>query len=124
MLQFNRKYFMLAMLLLLTEIGIAIFVTDSFVRPYFGDFLVVMLIYCAIKSVLPWSVWQATAVTLIFAYLVEFAQYFRIVDRLGLAENLCAKTIIGYGFEWWDMLAYTLGIASIISVEKFCGQHA
>jgi DNA integrity scanning protein DisA with diadenylate cyclase activity len=96
---------------------IALFIHDSFIRPYFGDYLVVMLIYCAIKTFLKTSTLKIAAGVLVFSYVVEILQYLHIVDRLGLSGNVIAKTVIGYGFEWWDILAYTLGVITILIVE-------
>jgi hypothetical protein len=53
-----------------------------------------------------------------FAYAIEVLQYFSIVDRLGLSGNIVAKTVIGYGFEWWDILAYTFGIITVLILER------
>jgi Protein of unknown function (DUF2809) len=117
MLTFNLRFFLLTILFFVTEVLIALYVKDSFVRPYVGDYLVVMLIYCAARTFIKASPVKMAIAVLLFAYLVEVLQYFRIVDRLGLSGNLVAKTVIGYGFEWLDMLAYTLGVITILLVE-------
>ena len=49
-LQFDKYYFFAALLLFLVELVIALYVKDNFVRPYLGDLLVVILIYCCLKS--------------------------------------------------------------------------
>ena len=118
MLTFNRKYFILAVILFVIEVLIALFVRDGFFRPYFGDYLVVMLVYCAVRTFIKGSTLKIAIGVLIFAYCIEVLQYFRIVDRLGLSDNTLAKTVIGYGFEWWDIVAYTLGVVTILIVEK------
>jgi Protein of unknown function (DUF2809) len=117
MLTFNLRFFLLTILFFVTEVLIALYVKDSFVRPYVGDYLVVMLIYCAVRTFIKANPVKMAIAVLLFAYLVEVLQYFRIVDRLGLSGNLVAKTVIGYGFEWLDMLAYTLGVGTILLVE-------
>ncbi|MET0244352.1 MAG: DUF2809 domain-containing protein [Flavitalea sp.] len=117
--KFSLKYFILAMLIFITELLIALYVRDRFIRPYFGDYLVVMLVYCGVRTFLQGSVWKIAIGSLIFAYFIETLQYLRIVDRLGLADNIVAKTVIGYGFEWKDIFAYTLGIATLILIEFF-----
>jgi hypothetical protein len=117
MLTFNLKYLLLAFILFTIEMLIALFIHDSFIRPYFGDYLVVMLIYCAIKTFLKTSTLKIAAGVLVFSYVVEILQYLHIVDRLGLSGHIIAKTVIGYGFEWWDILAYTLGVITILIVE-------
>ena len=52
MFKFNWPYFIVALYSFLTELLIALFVRDMNVRSYGGDFLVVTLIYCTIKSFL------------------------------------------------------------------------
>lgn len=116
MFTFNKKFFFLTLLLFITEVLIALYVKDRFVRPYVGDYLVVMLIYCFVRTFLNSPVLPTAIAVLLFAYLIETLQYFRLVDRLGLEHNVIAKTVIGYGFSWIDMLAYTLGIISILAV--------
>ncbi len=117
MFVFNLRFFLLSILFFITEVLIALYVKDNFVRPYVGDYLVVMLIYCAVRTFIKADPVKIAIAVLLFAYLVEVLQYFRIVDRLGLSGNQVAKTVIGYGFEWWDILAYTLGVLTILLVE-------
>lgn len=118
MLTFNLRFFLLTFVFFVTEVLIALYVKDDFVRPYVGDYLVVMLIYCAVRTFIKANPVKVAIAVLLFAYMVEVLQYFRIVDRLGLSGNQVAKTVIGYGFEWWDMLAYTLGVLTIVLMEN------
>jgi len=115
---FNRGYFALALVLFVVEVLIALYVSDRFIRPYVGDYLVVILLYCAVRSVVNLSAQKVAAGVLLFSYCIEVLQYYRLVDRLGLSGNKLAKTVIGYGFSWWDMLAYTLGVVTVLLVEK------
>ncbi len=86
MLTFNKNYFGLAVLIFCIEVLIALFVHDAFVRPYLGDVLVVMLIYCFLKSFLKVSVLTASIVVVIFAFSIEFLQYLHIVEILHLEK--------------------------------------
>jgi len=117
-MKFNLRYFVYTVLLFVTEVLIALFVHDQFIRPYIGDFLVVILIYCFVKSFLNTPVVPTALGVLVFAYTVELLQYFRIVEVLGLQHSRAARIIIGSSFEWLDMLTYTLGILMVILVEK------
>ena len=119
MFQFNRNYFKLTILLFLIETAIALYLHDNFVRPYFGDFLVVMLLYCFLKSFLNVSVWLAAGFVLLFSFAIETAQYFNMVEKLGLQHYKIAKVVLGNSFAWMDLLAYVLGILAVISIEKF-----
>ena len=76
MLKFKLKYFILAAILFLIEVLIALFIHDNFIRPFVGDVLVVILIYCFIKSFLNSPVVITAIAVLLFAYLIEVLQYF------------------------------------------------
>lgn len=122
MLQFNRNYFLLTILLFVIELCIALFVNDNFIRPYFGDVLVVILIYCFAKTFLNISVTKAAIFVLVIAFSIETLQYFLIVEKLHLQDNKIAKTIIGTSFAWEDILAYCVGIFIVVVIEKFCNK--
>ena len=118
MFQFNRNYFILTILLFLIETAIALYLHDNFIRPYFGDFLVVILLYCFVKSFVNVSVWVAAGLVLLFSFAIEIAQYFNAVEKLGLQHYKIATVVLGNSFTWMDLLAYILGILTVISIEK------
>ena len=118
MFTFKAKYFLFAFLLFIIEVLIALFIRDRFIRPYVGDFLVVILMYCFLRAFINASPVKLAIGVLLFSYTIEILQYFQIVDRLGLSGNLIAKTVIGYGFEWWDLVAYTLGVIFVYMVDR------
>ncbi len=118
MLSFNKHYFLLTIIFLAIEIGIALYLHDAIIRPYVGDVLVVILIYCFVKSFLNVSVSKAAIGVLLFAFLIETLQYVAIVEKLRLQDNRLARTVIGTSFSWEDILAYIFGIASVVGVEK------
>jgi hypothetical protein len=112
------KYGLLALLLFGIEVLIALYLHDRIIRPYIGDLLVVILIYCCVKAVINAPVFATALGVLLFAYAVETLQYFRVVDLLGLGHSKLARVIIGSSFEWMDMLAYTLGIGLVLILER------
>lgn len=115
---FNVKYFATAILIFLVEIIIALYVHDNIIRPYAGYFLVVILIYCFLKSFLHIPVIPTAFSVLLFSYCVETLQYFHLVKKLGLQNSKFARIVIGTSFEWIDIIAYTLGIAFTIFIES------
>jgi hypothetical protein len=117
MLICNKKYLALAGSLLIIEVLIALYVHDEIIRPYGGDFLVVILLYCFLKSFITIKTEIAGIIVLVFAYFIETMQYFNIVDQLGLQNNSMARTIIGTFFTFTDILAYTLGTLFILFTE-------
>ncbi|RYZ15844.1 MAG: DUF2809 domain-containing protein [Chitinophagaceae bacterium] len=117
MLTFRPRYFLLALLLFLMEVLIALYVNDWLIRPYGGDYLVVILLYCALRAFVNVTPWKGALAVLLFAYAIETAQYFELVRHLGLSHNRLARTVIGTGFEWKDLVAYTLGIGTVLLLE-------
>ena len=118
MLTFHNTYFILSILLFLIEIFIALFARDQVIRPYGGDLLVVILLYCLIKSVINFPVTLTALGVLLFSYLVETLQFFNVVNHIGLANSKTANILIGNSFSWLDILAYTLGILLVLGIEK------
>ncbi|OOQ58005.1 ribosomal maturation YjgA family protein [Mucilaginibacter pedocola] len=116
--QFNKYYFLLAALLFNAEVLIAGFMHDSFIRPYGGDFLVVILVYSAIKAFFKTDVRITALGVLIFSYVVEVGLYFHLIDKLGWRNSVLARNLLGTTFRWEDILAYTLGMAMVVMVEE------
>jgi hypothetical protein len=123
MLKFNPYYFAITVLLFITEIVIALFVNDQFIRPYGGDFLVVILIYCFLKSFVNLSVGVAATLVLLFSFFIETTQYFNAIGQLGLQDSEIAKAILGNSFAWNDILAYVAGILCVISIEMLVSKR-
>jgi hypothetical protein len=118
MLTFNKNYFILTISIFILEVLIALFARDNFVRPYLGDALVVILIYCFIKSFLRLPVFTVAIFVLVFSFTIEFLQYVNVLEMIGLDNSKVARILIGYSFEWIDLLAYTMGISVVLVVEK------
>jgi hypothetical protein len=102
-------YFSCFLLLFGIETGIAVFVHDRIVRPYIGDVLVTMLVYYFVRTIFPFRYHWMPFYVFIFACIIEFLQYLRIIEFLGLAENPVARTVIGTSFSWIDILCYGAG---------------
>lgn len=119
MLTFNKNYFAFAVLVFLIEVMIALYVHDQFIRPYLGDVLVVILIYCFLKSFVRIPVATASIAVLLFSFAVEFLQFLNIVEKLNLEDSKLARTVIGTSFSWIDLLTYIIGIIIVIGFEKY-----
>lgn len=103
------KYALVFAILLFIEVMIALYVRDSFVRPYVGDILVVILIYCFIRMFLPDKIRLLPLYIFIFATGVEILQYFNIVEILGLENNTFLSLLIGSVFDIKDIGCYGVG---------------
>ena len=111
-------YALVTIFVLLLEIVIALFVHDRIIRPYLGDSLAVVLVYCGVRAVTPLGVRVATAIALAIAFAVEVGQWLDYVDRLGLGHVRWARIVLGTGFDPQDLIAYSLGAAAILLVES------
>ena len=122
-MRLSIKYIIAFLVLLATEIFIAIYVHDNFIRPYLGDSIVVVLIYVLIMGLfnIPRS-FKSKNITalavLSFSFIVEGLQAISFINYTGLADNKFARIILGTSFSWWDMLAYVGGYLFIIIIEK------
>ena len=115
---FNWRYFLAFGIIFLIEVFIAVVIRDGIVRPFLGDVLVVIMLYCLTKTFFKISVNKAIIYVLIFAFTVEFAQYFKLVEVLGLEENKIARVVIGSTYDPLDLLAYLVGGLFVFFVER------
>jgi hypothetical protein len=118
-LAFNPKYLIFTVILFAVEICIALFLTDAVTRPFVGDVLVVILIYCFFRIFLNAAYWKIALAVFLLACLIEVLQYFDYVARLGLENNRLISVILGRTFEPIDFIAYFTGFLFVILIEKF-----
>ncbi len=102
-------YAALAAVLIAVEVCIALFVHDSFVRPYVGDMLVVLVIYALVRAVLPEGARLLPLWVFLFAAGVEALQYFDIVRLLGLEGSRFFSILIGSTADIKDIACYAVG---------------
>lgn len=109
-LQFSLKYLLLTVLIFLVEVLIATKLSHIFfVRAYLGDVIVVMLLYTFVKSFVKVNNEKLILGILIFSFLIEFAQYFNIAEKLGFRPGSLMYIVIGNSFSWIDNLCYAAG---------------
>ena len=119
MFSFNKNYLFLTLLLFSVEVLIAVFVNDTLIRPFVGDVLVVILIYCFLRIFLNADHRKTAFGVLLFACLIEILQYFDYVKLLGLENNRTLSVMMGRTFEWLDFAAYFVGFLLIMTAESF-----
>lgn len=106
----SRIFYLAAtMILLAVEVFIALYVHDSFIRPYVGDVLVVIVLYCFVRIWIPKG-WAWLPVFLfLFAAGVEVMQYFQLSKMLGVGDNPFFRIVLGSVFDVKDILCYGVG---------------
>lgn len=101
--------FILFMIFLAIEVLIALYVHDDFVRPYLGDVLVVVVLYFFVRIWIPEKYRWLPGVIFVFVAAVEVLQYFRLVEILGVENNVFLRTILGSTFDFKDIVCYGAG---------------
>jgi hypothetical protein len=118
MLRFKPAYFFLAILLVATDVFIVDCLHDAVIRPYGGDFLWGIFLYCLFRSIVNKPVMPIALGVLLFCYAEETLQYFHLADRLGFTKPSLMRTLIGTSFTWVDIGCYTLGIGIVLMLES------
>ncbi|QEH69058.1 DUF2809 domain-containing protein [Cellulosilyticum sp. ST5] len=103
------KYLITFTILLCIEILIAICVHDTFIRPYVGDLLVVVVLYCIVRVIIPDKYRLMPFWIFVFAAFIECLQYLKWVERLGIENNAFLRILMGATFDWKDIVCYGIG---------------
>ncbi|MBN2801956.1 MAG: DUF2809 domain-containing protein [Deltaproteobacteria bacterium] len=117
-IEFKLIYLLIAAGLFLIETYIAIWVHDGFVRPYLGDFIVPLFLYCLFRGLFTGSKYIWIFSSFGICYVIEILQGFQIVEKLGLSNFKLAVILIGTSFSIEDLAAYTAGAGTIVLFEK------
>jgi hypothetical protein len=117
-MKFSKTYFFLFILLFLIEVCIAYFLKSGFIRHTVGDFLVVILLYCLFKSFINHKPISMALIVLIISFAIEFLQLTTFLEMLNLQDNMYAKLVLGNTFHFSDLVAYTVGVITIIGIES------
>lgn len=115
--QFNTYYFTAFCALLLIEIAIALYIKGGFIRHTVGDFLVVALLYCFVKSFLNIKPLPLAITVLLFSFCIEFLQLANLLEYLKLRDNKFIAIVFGTSFSVQDLIAYTFGALAIWSID-------
>ncbi|MBT8257625.1 MAG: DUF2809 domain-containing protein [Bacteroidia bacterium] len=102
---------------MIIEIGIATFISGGFIRHSLGDFLAVILLYCLIMSFFKIKPIIVAWIVLIIATFIEVGQFFKVLEVLELQDNRLLNIVFGNTFSYGDLIAYLLGIMTVIIVE-------
>lgn len=94
-MRLSYRYGLAFLLIFITELLIGIYVRDSFIRPFVGDLLVVVLIYCFLMTFLKKNPITVAIGVFVFACIVELNQYFKLNNVLAFEENGFSDVILG-----------------------------
>lgn len=119
-----RRTYLICCFIFLTIVFYIGFFTTGFVRVYVGDVIIIPVLYFLFRAIWPTTTFRAALVIFLFAVSVEVAQYFDIVEWLGLTNNRVAVIVIGTSFSWGDMVAYLVGIFLSVAVDIWVQKKA
>ncbi len=90
----------------------------SFIPDAFGDALWAMAVYCLWRIVLVRKrYFTAAAAALLTAFSIEFSQLLQMDRLVRLRSTFLGHMLLGQGFLWTDLIAYTVGIVCIFLVS-------
>ena len=119
MFKFNLKYFLIFISIFIIEVIIALFIKDNFIRPYFGDYLVIFLVYYFLLSFMNADKNKIALGVLVFAFTVEIIQYFQVLSYFNLEKNRILRIVAGSTFSFEDLIIYTIAFLTIIFFNTY-----
>lgn len=119
MFKFNLKYFLIFISIFIVEVIIAIYIKDNFIRPYFGDYLVIFLVYFFSLSFINADKNKIALSVLVFAFTIEIIQYFQVLSYFNLEKNRILRIVAGNTFSFEDLIIYTLAFLTIILFNRY-----
>ena len=121
--QLNKYYLVIAHSIFLIELAIAFIIKTGFIRYTFGDYLVVILLYAIFRGCTNLSVRASALVVLLIAYGIELLQLTPFLAYFNLQNSFTAKLIFGSTFQIGDIIAYSLGILTVLLIEYYNENH-
>lgn len=112
--------------IIISLIGIAVLIPLGLISRHInclpnevGDALWAMMIFCIWRIILhrkPLTI--VAVVSLINSYLVEFSQLITWSFLVEFRKTFLGHVMLGQGFLWVDLVAYTIGIACIFGLFR------
>ena len=91
----------------------------NFVPLYLGDFLYAIMIYLLIRILfIKNKSIQVAVFSLLVCYSIETFQLYQAEWIIAVRKTIFGRYVLGQGFLWTDILAYTFGVAIAFCVEK------
>lgn len=115
----NKTYLKISILLFIIEVIIALFINDQFVRPLFGDYLASILLFYLMATFIRISENRIAVYALLTSYIIELLQYIQILKLVKMNKIKIVTILFVTSFSWIDILAYTLGILTVVVLHNF-----
>lgn len=97
----------------------------AFIPLWIGDALWAVMIYLLMRMIfIHTSVIKIAAWSLTFCFAIEISQVYQAPWINHIRSTLIGHLILGQGFLWSDLIAYTVGILTIVIVESLLHTQA
>ncbi|MBZ4043923.1 ribosomal maturation YjgA family protein [Flavobacterium hibisci] len=91
----------------------------DFIPVCFGDFLYAVMIYILARIFLiNHKPVQIAIISLLICYSIECFQLYQADWIAAIRKTIFGKYVLGQGFLWTDLIAYTCGITIVFIIEK------
>ncbi|BDS12048.1 ribosomal maturation YjgA family protein [Aureispira anguillae] len=85
-----------------------------------GDLLWALMVYWIIGFLFPrYSIQKLALISLSICFLIEFSQLCQVDWLNAMRSNRFGSLVLGKGFLWTDLLAYTIGIGIGMTSELY-----
>lgn len=91
----------------------------AFLRDYAGDTLWALMVFWGFAFLfakLPTG--KVMAAALVFSYAIEFSQLYQADWINALRHTTLGGLVLGFGFQWSDLVCYTAGVLAGAGIEK------
>lgn len=94
------------------------------INAYLGDALWALMIYQIFAIIYKGKSIRTVAIlSILFCYLIEITQLYHASWIESLRSTTLGGLVLGYGFLWSDILAYSIGVFSGIVVEMILSNN-
>ena len=113
----------IGVIILATEIYIAIFIKGGFIRHYIGDVLATAMLYAFGRAIFKVAPINLAICVFVISLFIEAAQYLKILEILGVKSSIL-RIIFGGTFDWTDIICYLVGCILAYMFENLSMQKS
>lgn len=89
-----------------------------------GDALWAMMVFCLMRIAMPKAgLLKVSLMALAISFAVEFSQLIRWQWLVDLRSTTVGHLVLGQGFLWKDLVAYTIGIVLIYTTSSLSEKY-
>ncbi|MCT4590369.1 MAG: DUF2809 domain-containing protein [Carboxylicivirga sp.] len=97
------------------------YLLPDFINLGLGDALWALMMYGIIGFIVPrLSIRNLAIATLVICFVVELSQLWQADWLNAIRNNRFGALVLGRGFLWSDLIAYSLGVGMGVLLEYFC----